>query len=167
MSNGTEEYEKQLDAMRKMMEALKPLEKDAQHAVLGWVDLQVGRVEGNKKLNTALPPQQNPNADASSLVVRRPGTVSTVAQKLGANTCRSILTAAAAYLSIYQGKESFTRDELIGCGKEARGWKADYSNQMATNISRMLDSGVMFEKAKDLFSLSEDELKNLQTKLAL
>jgi hypothetical protein len=166
MTNDVEDYEKQLDAMRKVMEALKPLEKDAQRVVLDWVDIQVGRVGGGNMAGAEPHRQPAANTGASPRAAARPGTVSTVAQKLGANTCRSLLSAAAAHLSIYQGKESFTRDELIACAKEARSWKADYSNQMATNITRMLDSGVLFEKAKDVFSLSDDELKNLETKLA-
>jgi hypothetical protein len=43
-----------------------------------------------------------------------------------------------------------------------RGWKSDYSNQIAMNIGRMLDAGTLFEKAKNVFSLSEKTLAQLE-----
>lgn len=74
--------------------------------------------------------------------------------------------AAATYLTLYQGKDSFTKEELVACAKEARGWKADYSNQIAINIKRMLDASTLLEKAKDVFSLSEAMEAEMQEKLA-
>jgi len=140
------------------------LKKEEQSAVLDWVDAQIGRIHARGSVGAS--EQASPGTRGELRAPLRPGTVSAVAQKLGATSCRALLTAAAAYLSIFQGKESFTRDELIACAKGARSWKADYTNQMATNITRMLDAGVLFEKAKDDFSLSDGELKSLEIKLS-
>jgi hypothetical protein len=160
------DYEAQLDAMRKVMEAIRPLKKDAQVAVLDWVDTQLGRSRSSNRAGSESSRKQAANGGDSPPPERRPGTVSTVAQKLGANSARLLLLAAAAYLSIYQGKDSFTRGELVACAKEARGWKVEYSNQMALNITRMLDSGILFEKSRDVFSLSDVTLKEMEGKLA-
>jgi hypothetical protein len=84
-----------------------------------------------------------------------------VAQKLSAKSARDLFLAAAAHLSLYQGKDSFTRDELIACAKEARGWKSDYSNRIATSVTRMLEAGTLFERSKNVFSLSADKLAEL------
>jgi hypothetical protein len=148
------------------MEAIRPLKKDAQIAVLDWVDTQLGRSRSGDRAGAESSRQRAPNGKDSAGVERRPGTVSTVAQKLGANSARLLLLAAGAHLSIYQGKDSFTRGELVACAKEARGWKVEYSNQMALNITRMLDSGVLFEKSRDVFSLSDASLKEMESKLA-
>ncbi|MBK8009410.1 MAG: hypothetical protein IPK23_14060 [Rhizobiales bacterium] len=155
----TDAYELQLDAMRQIMTALKPLDKEGQLAVLSWVDSQIGRVAIQPQVN-----EQVQRADVAS-GSKRPGTVSGVAQKLGANSCRTLLASAATYLTLYQAKDSFSRDELIASAKEARSWKAEYSNQMATQINRLLDAGTLFEKSKDVFSLSEDHIKDVSAKL--
>lgn len=161
MSGSSKNVEVQLGAMRQIMKALAPLDKDGQEAVLAWVDSQLGRVASSDRGKSA----QSGNASNAQATARQ-GTVSTVAQKLGASSCRTLLLAAAAHLSLYQGKENFTRDELIACVKEARGWKADYSNQMATQIKRLLDAGSLFEKSRDIFSLSDGTLKSIEAKLA-
>jgi hypothetical protein len=162
MTHDKTNYESQLEAMRNVMKALKPLSKDAQGAVLDWVNNQLGRSHGGRKFNDDGDATRN---EAGS-VAKRPGTVNSVAQKISANSCRTILAAAAAHLSIYEGRESFSREELISRAKEARGWKAVYTNQMATAINRMLDSAELFEKSKDVFSLSDAFMKTLEEKLA-
>lgn len=159
MSGGPADYEAQLEAMRAVMLALKPLDENGRKAVLDWVDGQLGR----RKLEIG---PQIKEGLASLGGQKREGTVSVVAQRIGAKSARDLLLAAAAHLMLFQAKESFTRDELIACAKEARSWKADYSSQMAVNIKRMLDAGTLFEKSKDVFSLSESAENEMQGKLA-
>jgi hypothetical protein len=151
------EYEAQLTAMRTVMEALASLDEPAQRAVLAWVASQLGL--SKSAANAVL-------ADAPKHTAKREGTVSVVAQKIGAKSARDLLLAAAAHLTLYQGKERFTKEELVECAKEGRGWKADYSNQMAFNIKRMSDAGTLFEKSKDVFSLSDQALADLEGRLA-
>lgn len=160
MPQDTAGYEAQLEAMRAVMQALKPLDEEGREAVLAWVDGQVGR----RKAPVASPaPGLGRGAERGT---RREGTVSAVAQRIGAKSARDVLMAAATYLTLYQGKDSFTKEELVACAKEARGWKADYSNQIAINIKRMLDASTLLEKAKDVFSLSEAMEAEMQEKLA-
>jgi hypothetical protein len=152
------EYEAQLTAMRIVMEALAPLEEPAQRAVLAWAASQLG---------LGRPPTSEAFADAPKhTAAKREGTVSVVAQKIGAKSARELLLAAAAHLTLYQGKERFTKEELVATAKEGRGWKADYSNQMAFNIKRMADAGTLFEKAKNVFSLSDQAVTDLEGRLA-
>lgn len=159
MSSDPADFETQLEAMRAVMLALKPLDENGRAAVLDWIDSQLGR----QKLQMSPPVRSGQPSPGGQ---KREGTVSVVAQRIGAKSARDLLQAAAAHLMLFQGKESFTRDELIACAKEARSWKADYSNQMAVNIKRMLDAGTLFEKAKDVFSLSEAAESEMQGKLA-
>jgi hypothetical protein len=151
-------YEEQLAAMRAVMEAVGKLDEKSRESVLSWVDSQFGR---RKPIISS-----RPESEASSVPLdigrRREGTISAVAQKLGAVSARELFLSAAAHLTLYQGKDSFTRDELIACAKNARGWKAEYSNRMATSITRMLDAGTLFEKSKNVFSLSAETLSELE-----
>jgi hypothetical protein len=156
MTKETNTYEAQLSAMRAVMETLGRLDDEARESVLAWIDSQFGRRTG-----TALTGRSEAATPSARQRPQREGTVSVVAQKLGAKSARDLFLAAAAHLTLYQGKDAFTRDELIACAKEARGWKADYSNRIATSITRMLDAGTLFEKSKNLFSLSENELAEL------
>jgi hypothetical protein len=85
---------------------------------------------------------------------------------MGVKSSRDLLLAAAAHLTLYRGKDSFTKEELVACAKEARNWKADYSSQTAFNIKRMSDAGVLFERARDVFSLSDEALRDVEGRLA-
>jgi hypothetical protein len=170
MTQEIADFEAQLEAMRAVMQALKPLDEDAREAVLTWVDGQVGRRRPPAPAPALAPAPAAGLGGAASLPqhgARREGTVNTVAQKIGVKSARELLLAAATFLMLFQGRESFTKDELIACAKEARAWKAVYSNQMANNIKRMLDAGTLFEKAKDIFSLSEAMEAEMQAKLAV
>lgn len=156
------DYEVQLTAMKTIMEALEPLEDGARESVLTWVTTQLGlkpvRAEKRRDDTTRASSDQTGNGV-------REGTVNVVAQKLNAQSARELLLAAATHLTAYQGKESFTKAELVERAKEARNWKANHSNQIPINIRRMLDAGELFEKARDVFSLSEGTLKNIEERL--
>jgi hypothetical protein len=153
------EYEKQLAAMRTVMEALSPLEDIDRKAVWNWVSGQLGLA------SVPAAPTATAGVTATNRSARQ-GTVSVVAQKLGVSSARELLLAAAAHLTLYQDKEVFTKDELIACAKEARSWKAPYANQMAVNIRRMCDAGTLFEKTKDVFSLSDESLADVEGRLS-
>jgi hypothetical protein len=157
-SEKTMDFEIQLVAMRAVMEALKPLDEQARESVLEWVDRQLGRKPvSSEKIAGEV------KAEQRSVV--RDGTVSMVAQKLGAKSARDLFLAAATHLTLFQGKDSFTKEDLISCAKEARGWKVEYSNQMAINITRMLNAGELFERARNVFSLSDSSMATVEEKL--
>jgi hypothetical protein len=155
------DYDKQLGAMKTVMEALAPLEEADRKAVWGWVSAQLGMA--NIPTVNAGPTNAGSSPHASAT---RQGTVSVVSQKLGVNSARELLLAAAAHLALYQGKDAFTKDELVVCAKEARSWKSTYTNQMASNIKRMSDAGTLFEKARDVFSLSDEALADVEGRLS-
>jgi hypothetical protein len=160
MAGDAEEYEVQLEAMRLVIQALKPLNDEGREAVLTWVDSQFGR---RAKPTPAGPSQPVTDGAAAN---KREGTVSMVSQKIGAKSARDLLLAAATHLTLFQGKESFSKEELIACAKDARGWKSAYSNQMAVNIGRMIKADILFEKSKNLFSLSQSSEAEMQAKLS-
>lgn len=151
------EYEKQLKAMKAVMEALKDLDDGDRKAVIGWVNGQLG-----------VKPDGGPgemNAGALNASPKKQGTVSVVAQKLGASSSRDLLMAAAAHLTLYQGKDAFSKHDLVACAKEARTWKTNYANQMASNIKRMESVGTLFERSKGVFSLSDEAIADIQGRL--
>jgi hypothetical protein len=151
-------YEKQLAAMKTIMDVLQPLDGSARADIWNWVGNQLG-LSGS-----STPPSgtEKPVRDSRA----REGTVNVVCQKIGVASARDLLLAAAAHLTLYQGKDSFSKEELVSCAKEARSWKGAYSNQIAINIKRMCDAGVLFEKSKDVFSLSDASLADVERKLS-
>lgn len=78
--------------------------------------------------------------------------------KLAANTGRKILQAAAYHLTLNDGKDSFTREELFGRARDAREWKSDYGNQQATNLARMVKAGELIERASGVFTVPQKQL---------
>jgi len=154
------DYERQIEAMRTVMQALEPLDDEARVAVLTWISSQLGF---RKPVTASTLETKERSVESNN---RRQGTVSMVAQKLGAKSARDLFVSAAAHLTFYQDKESFSKDELVACAKEARGWKVDYSHQIASNLKRMMDAGTLFEKSKNVFSLSDAALADIEAKIA-
>jgi hypothetical protein len=146
-----------------ILESLKNIE--AQTRVVSWVAVRLGLNSAFASKTTKIEePRLMAPTDLETQL--REGTVNTAVTKLGANSCRTLLVAAAAYLVLYRGKEKFTRDELISCAREARMWKSDYGVQTSVNVIRMCDAGELIEKSKDVFDLSQKKLAELEGKLS-
>jgi hypothetical protein len=148
------DYAVELRAMGSVMEALAPLNREAQVSVLHWVATKLG-------LQWRVGEANEVEAEGEEGVARNPaasvraGTINTVASKLGADSCRTVLIAAAIHLTLFQGKDAFTRSELVALARSAKVWKADYNNQTSTMIGRLADAGTLVEKSKDNYFLSD------------
>jgi hypothetical protein len=149
--------------MRRILEELSTLEPPMRLRVLQWVS---ARLEITPQAPSAYSNGPMPPTGGEAGASKREGTVSAVAIKLGSDSCRTLMIAAAAHVSLYQGKDSFTRAEWIACARDARPWKADYNNQIPTIINRLLSAGSIFEKSKDVFSVDSVFLAELEQKLA-
>jgi hypothetical protein len=154
----------ELAAMSQVLRALEALTPDAQHRVLDWVGIRLGlRTDGQRAFRTR--EEEASPAPGEEAPALREGTINTVAAKLGVNSCRTLLVAAAAYLTLYKGKEKFSREKLVSCAKEARAWRSDYATQVSVNLTRMFDAGELVEKAKDVYDLSQNKLAELEKAL--
>lgn len=148
----------ELEAMSSVLAKLSALnDAEMQARILKWVAIRLGLTGEIRALRT-------PGGAEPSESVRE-GTITTVAARLNVKSCRDLLVAAAAHLSLYQGKEKFSRPDWVACAREAKQWKVDYSVQTATAIGRLLNAGFVNETAKDVFSVPDDQLKNIEARL--
>jgi predicted transcriptional regulator len=76
-----------------------------------------------------------------------------------------LLVAAAAYLTLFKGDEKFSREQLVATAKEARAWRSNYGVQTSININRMLESGELIEKSKNVYDLSQKKIADLEQRL--
>jgi hypothetical protein len=155
----------ELAAMAQVLKVMEDLKDTAaRQRVFDWVRVRL-MLEGSApgKTNSNSDVRQTPASDVAPAV--REGTISTVAVKIGASSCRTLLVAAAGYLTLYKGNEKFSREELVACAKEARTWKSDYTVQTSVNINRMCDAEELIEKSKDVYALSQKKLIELEEKL--
>ena len=148
------DYAVELRAMGSVMEALAPLNREAQVSVLHWVATKLGlEWRTGEAIEVEVDGGDGAARNAAGSV--RGGTINTVVSKLGADSCRTVLIAAAVHLTLFQGKDAFTRSELVALAKSAKVWKADYTNQTSTMIGRLADAGTLVEKSKDSYFLSD------------
>jgi hypothetical protein len=92
--------------------------------------------------------------------------VNSVAQKLKAKTGSEVAIAAAATLQIYEGKQTFSRAELLDMMKKATMY---YNANMSGNLTKILGSlvGPKFNQISDgVYSLTSDEYQKLAAQLA-
>lgn len=107
-------------------------------------------------------------ANATGSVINSPKKlhVNSVAQKLKAKTGPEVAVAAAATLQIFDGKDKFTRTELLETMKKAT---MHYSASMSGNLTKILAQlvGSKFNQLSDgVYSLSAEEHGKLVSQLA-
>lgn len=92
--------------------------------------------------------------------------INTVAKKLSAKTGPDLAEAAAATIQLYEGKSSFSRNELLETMRKAT---MHYKDSMAGNLSKILAqlTGKKFNQISDgKYSLSAEAYEDLVKKLA-
>lgn len=167
MASHPEDIEPELAAMHSVFRTLQELnDPEAQHRVIDWVAVKLGLNMASKKVPPVRPEVVPEVGSTEQNAPLREGTINTVVMKLGANSCRTLLNASAAYLALFRGKEKFSREELISVAKEARLWKQDYVPQLSLNIARMCEAEELIEKAKDVYDIAPKKLAEIEKKLA-
>jgi hypothetical protein len=158
------DYAAELQAMASIMEALVKLDREAQISVLHWVTEKLGlRTVEQPALSRDELGVGSASENGQGSAPLRSGNINTVAAKIGADSCRTVLMAAAIHLTLFQGRDSFTRSDLVSLARTAKIWKADYSNQTSTMISRLADSGILGEKGKGVYFLSDSSVKQYES----
>lgn len=112
---------------------------------------------------SAEPPSKVGNG---SSVSNYSGTINTLVAKVGGDSCSELLKAAAAHLTLYEGKDRFSSTEWDNSAKDANLWKASYTNSKSTDKKRLVASGFIIENAKDTYSLSPSARRAMEEKIA-
>lgn len=113
-------------------------------------------------------PEASPNGPAAPLLLEDGVPklhINSIAERLSATTGPDVAVAAAAFLQIVQGKQSFTRKDLLEAMKAAT---HVYNQNMSSNLSttiKNLTGTKLNQLANDSFALKGDELKDLRGKL--
>ncbi len=97
----------------------------------------------------------------------RTGTPQGFAAKLRARNGPDVILAAAAYLTVVEGEETFTQRQLGDEIKTAAGfYKEAMSKNLSKNLQRMVKSGELSPHGKGKFALTATTRKSLEAKLA-
>ena len=92
--------------------------------------------------------------------------VNAVAEALDAKTGPEVALAAAAYLQLVRGRDSFSRKELLDAMKEATSF---YSKSMSGNLSKILKQLVgdeFTQHSNDNYALKSATIASLRPRLA-
>lgn len=90
--------------------------------------------------------------------------INALAAKMQADSCSQLLKAASFQLFMESEGGVFNKDALTSLVREARLWKAAYSNQQSRDLKRLESKGWLIERKSGEYTLSrsaEDELKEL------
>lgn len=98
--------------------------------------------------------------------VLQEGTINTAISRLGGDTCKAVLEAAAAHLVFFQGRDRFTDEEWESTAKTANAWKAKWRNEKAKTKKRLIDAGFVIENAAGVYSLSTSARDDLDARLS-
>lgn len=149
----------ELSAMASVLTALASLEAAAQLRVLTWVSSKLQLRKPGDETQGDAPPV------STTELRRREGTINMVCARLGVKSCRDLFIAAGVHLALYDGQERFTRFEWVNRAKESKSWKNDYSVQMSTAISRLMNSGFVNETAREQYAIPDEQLRQFESKL--
>jgi hypothetical protein len=93
-------------------------------------------------------------------------TTNTIAARLAAKSGADLFTAAAAKLHFVDGKESFSRKDLLAEVRQAKQYFNENYISNASSILKGLVKTTLNEVSKDTFALSAKAVTNLEPKLA-
>jgi hypothetical protein len=92
--------------------------------------------------------------------------VTSIAAKLGVKTAADLARAAAAHLQLTEGKETFTRQELLLAMKKApKFYKANMSKNLSSIITSLIPD-TLNQIGEDVYSLTAAGHAELETVLA-
>ncbi len=137
------------------------LKQDLQKLLAAVVELRQKAGEPEESDETPVTPETKAKGKG-----KFQGTVSTFAVRLGAKSTRDLIIAAAAKLTLADGKDTFSRNELLAAMQTASN---HYKKSDSSNLSKTLGvllNGRLTENSKDTFALTADELQKLRTSLA-
>ena len=91
---------------------------------------------------------------------------STIATKLSAQTGTDLALAASAKLLLVNGKEKFTRKEILTEMKQATAFfKRTYSNNLSKSLNKLIKSDRLRLTGADVYSISAAEQDSLRAQL--
>ncbi len=121
----------------------------------------------NETNNPATNIQDTSNALPSNDATTTALSVSTIAARLSVNSGPDLIIAAAASLSIFQSRRSFSRSELLKEMQAAHSYyKKTYSSNLTKALTRLVKSGDLLEQSGSTYSLSAQKLSELESRLA-
>ena len=95
------------------------------------------------------------------------GTVTAIAAKMGVKKGPELIIAAATKLNVVDGRDRFSRDELIAAMKSASSYyKKSYLSNLSAQLKTLLDNGRLTEPATDHYTLTASEVQQVSGRLA-
>ncbi len=94
--------------------------------------------------------------------------VSTIAGKLNASTGPELLLAAASCLTFTDGREAFSRQELLKKMQDAKSYyKKSYGSNLSKMLSTFVKSGALLEGTSNAYSLSAEKGREIRGRLGI
>ncbi len=147
----------ELEAMGKVVEAIKDLPDEEKKRVLNWAAQKFAVVAKGSSFEVPRLQSGDQSFDLST---------DTIATILGANSGPEVAIAAAANLHFSQGKQRFSRHELIA---EMRTAPAHFKETFVNNFTKYLSTLTKADRlrlvAQGTYALSSKERQQLESKL--
>jgi hypothetical protein len=86
--------------------------------------------------------------------------------RLGGDSSRAILKAAAAHLTLAEGHTVFTRDAWFERAQQAHEWRAEFSKYRTRDIRRMVSAKEIIEKQGGMYALTPRLINELRPKVS-
>jgi hypothetical protein len=97
---------------------------------------------------------------------KTPVSTSTVAAKIGCKSGSDLALAAAAALVIGEGKDSFSRSDLLKAMQSAKAYyKKSYGSNLSNYLGTLVKSADLLDHGAENYGLQEKKRKELETKV--
>jgi hypothetical protein len=149
----------ELEALKVIDSAFSALDEAAQARTFQWLAAKYS-------VNIAAP--TSAAAATAAPVAPKSMTPKAVATALNAQSGPDLLYAAAAYLAVIQGLETFSRQALLDTMKSATGfYKPTFNNNLSSYLDGMGKKGVLIEVSPQTYAVKSTTLVQMQQKLAV
>lgn len=123
-----------------------------------------------QELATKVPPVPSTSTSGTAKAAHNGQQLTTksIATKLSLRTGPELAEAAVGYLHIMQGKDKFTRDELLAAMKSASGlYKTNMSGNLSKIIEKLLTDDKIVETASGVWAMTPEAETAIRGRLAI
>lgn len=153
----------ELEALQAIDLAFSGLDDAAKARTLHWLMAKYPVVPAPVASNR---PNVGPSVEAQPRGTQFTMTARAVATTLGADNGADLVQAAAAFLTVVQGRETFSRQELLEAMKSATGFfKPTYRKSLSGFLESLCKKNVLIEVSSDAYAIKAGALSQISQRL--
>lgn len=153
----------ELEALKAIDDLFDQMEAGARVRTFHWLSAKYALPVAKDPQNSTSSESAQPSRESPSIAMTAKAIATTLRAESGADLAQS----AAAYLTIVQNKEAFSRQALLDTMKTATGFfKPTFRKNLSAYLDTLCKNNILIEVSADTYALKAGPLAHLEQRLA-